>query len=99
MRAVAEGSSFLSPKVAAVVLDHYVRAAPEGQGGRYETLSEREREIMQLLAEGHSSREIAERLGLRVPTVDTHRANIFKKLGVHSLAELILFAVRHGITS
>ena len=99
LRAISDGGSFLSPRVAAVVLEDYVSVAPAAQGGRYEKLSPREREVMQLLAEGHSSRMIAARLGLSVPTVDTHRANIFKKLGVHSLAELVLFAVRHGITS
>jgi DNA-binding NarL/FixJ family response regulator len=100
VRAVAAEGSFFSPPVASVMLDHYLNTSLEdGSDGRYDTLTDREREVVQLLAEGHSSKDIAARLTLRVATVDTHRANIFRKLKVHSLAELILYAVRRGLVS
>ena len=96
--AVASGKSFFSPAVAKVMLDDYVRhLAAKGVADRYESLSDREREIFQLIAEGHSNKEIAEILSLSPTTVETHRAHILQKLDVHNTAELVLYAVRRGI--
>jgi two-component system, NarL family, response regulator NreC len=98
--AVAAGKSFFSPAVARVMLDDYVRhLADKGIVDRYQSLSEREREIFQLIAEGHSNKEIAELLSVSPATVETHRARILQKLDVHNTAELVLYAVRRGVIS
>lgn len=98
--AVAAGKSFFSPAVAKVMLDDYVRhMAEKGIVDRFESLSEREREIFQLIAEGHTNKEVAELLSVSTATVETHRAHILQKLGVHNTAELVLCAVRRGIIS
>jgi two-component system, NarL family, response regulator NreC len=96
--AVAEGKSFFSPSAARVMLDDYVRRLSEkGTMDRFDTLSEREREVFQLIAEGHSNREIAGLLCVSPSTIETHRSHILEKLGVHSAAELVLYAVRKGV--
>ena len=96
--AVSAGKSFFSPAAAKVMLDDYLRhLAKKGIVDRYEALSEREREIFQLIAEGHSNKSIAELLSISVATVETHRAHILQKLDVHSTAELVLYAVRRGV--
>jgi DNA-binding NarL/FixJ family response regulator len=98
--AVSSGKSYFSPAVSTVMLDDYVRhLAEKGISDRYESLSEREREIFQLVAEGHSNKEIATLLSVSPTTVETHRAHILQKLGVHNTAELVLFAVRRGVVS
>jgi two-component system, NarL family, response regulator NreC len=97
---VSQGKSFLSPAVTKVMLDDYVRhLAERGVVDRYESLSEREREIFQLVAEGRSSKEIADLLFVSPNTVETHRAHIMEKLDVHSAVELVLYAVRKGLIS
>jgi two-component system, NarL family, response regulator NreC len=97
---VADGRSFFSPAVAKVMLDDYVRhLAGKGISDRYESLSEREREIFQLVAEGHSNKEIADLLSISSTTVETHRARILQKLDLHSTAEIVLYAVRRGVIS
>ena len=96
--AVAAGKSYFSPSVAKVMLDDYVRQmADKGLTDRYESLSEREREIFQLIAEGRTNKEIAELLSISPATVETHRAHILQKLDVHNTAELVLYAVRRGV--
>ncbi|HVZ23934.1 MAG TPA: response regulator transcription factor [Vicinamibacterales bacterium] len=96
--AVAGGKSFFSPPVARVLLDDYTRRLTEkGLTDRYDSLSEREREIFQLVAEGHSTKEIASMLSVSPTTVETHRAHIMQKLDVHNTAELVLYAVRRGV--
>jgi two-component system, NarL family, response regulator NreC len=98
--AVAAGKSFFSPVVAKVMLDDYVRhLADKGIADRFESLSQREREIFQLIAEGHSNKDIAELLSVSTATIETHRAHILQKLDVHNTAELVLYAVRHGVIS
>ena len=98
--AVAAGKSFFSPVVASVMLDDYVRHLSEkGVVDRYQLLSEREREVLQLVAEGRSNKETAELLCLSPATVETHRSNILQKLDIHNTAELVLFAVRRGVIS
>ena len=98
--AVAAGKSFFSPAVASVMLDDYVRRmAEKGIADRFDSLSEREREIFQLVAEGHSNKEIADLLSVSPATVETHRAHILQKLDVHNTAELVLYAVRRGLVA
>jgi DNA-binding NarL/FixJ family response regulator len=98
LRAVAQGKSFFSPSVAKIIADEYVRQlADRGVTDRYETLSEREREVLQLIAEGRSNKETAAQLHISPTTVETHRAHIMEKLDLHSTAEIVLFAVRRGI--
>jgi two-component system response regulator NreC len=97
---VAAGKSFFSPHVAKVMLDDYLRhLAEKGIVDRYDSLSEREREIFQLVAEGRSNKEVAELLSVSPATVETHRAHILQKLDVHNTAELVLYAVRRGVIS
>jgi two-component system, NarL family, response regulator NreC len=96
--AVAKGTSFFSPKIARVMLDDYVqKLAEKGVTDRYESLSEREREIFQLIAEGKANKEIAALLSISPSTVETHRARIMEKLDLHSAAEIVLYAVRRGV--
>jgi DNA-binding NarL/FixJ family response regulator len=98
--AVGSGKSFFSPAVAKVMLDDYVRhLSDKGIFDRFDTLSEREREIFQLIAEAHSNKEIADLLSVSPATVETHRAHILQKLDVHNTAELVLYAVRRGVIS
>jgi DNA-binding NarL/FixJ family response regulator len=99
IRIVAQGGRFLSPDIVGVVVDDYVHRlvpAPESAAAR---LSDREREVLQLMAEGHATAAIAERLHISRKTVETHRKSIMLKLELHSIAELTKFAVREGITS
>lgn len=100
VNAAAAGKSFFSPVVAKVMLDDYLRhLSQKGIVDRYQALSEREREVFQLIAEGHSSKEIADLLSVSPSTVDTHRTHILQKLDLHSTAELVLYAVRRGVIS
>ena len=98
--AVAAGKSYFSPMVAKVMLDDYVRhLANKGMTDRFDSLSEREREIFQLIAEGHSNKEMAELLSVSPATIETHRAHVLQKLDVHNTAEVVLYAVRRGVIS
>jgi two-component system, NarL family, response regulator NreC len=98
IRAVHEGKSFFSPTVSRLLLEDYVRQLGQmGEEDSYELLTTREREILQLLAEGKSNKEVASMLDLSLYTVETHRAHILQKLGLHSTADLILYSVRKGI--
>lgn len=97
---IAKGRSFFSPVVARVILDEHVRQqAEKGTSDRYDSLSEREREVFQLIAEGHSNKEIAELLCISPGTVETHRAHVMHKLNLHGRTEAVLYAVRRGIIS
>jgi DNA-binding NarL/FixJ family response regulator len=98
--AVVEGKSFFSPSVAAIMLDDYVKHLTEkGTTDRYSSLTEREREVFQLVAEGRTNKEVADLLCISVATAETHRAHILQKLDLHSTAELVLYAVRRGVIS
>ena len=98
--AVAHGMSYFSPAAAAVLLDEYRKSrAGRGATDRYELLSDREREVLQLMAEGHSNKSIAGILGVSPATVETHRAHVLEKLDLHSVAEVVLYAVRRGLIS
>lgn len=98
--AVAAGKSYFSPAVAELMCDDYARRAADASvTDGYDTLSEREREVFQLVAEGYTNKEVAELLSISPATVETHRARILDKLGVHNTAELVLYAVRRGVIS
>jgi DNA-binding NarL/FixJ family response regulator len=100
IRAVRSGKSFFSPVVGQVLLSDYMRRLQRtGAEDSYELLSPREREILQLVAEGKSSKDIANLLNLSVYTVETHRAKLMQKLELRGMPELILYAVRKGIIS
>jgi DNA-binding NarL/FixJ family response regulator len=99
VEAVAAGRAFFSPAIERLMLDDYVRRAGGGVSDRYETLSEREREIFQLIAEARSNKEVAALLDISPATVETHRARILQKLDIHNVAELVLYAVRRGVIS
>jgi DNA-binding NarL/FixJ family response regulator len=100
IRAVSEGKSFFSPAISRVLAEDYVRQLQrKGVEDSYELLTSREREILQLLAEGKSNKDMANLLNLSLYTVETHRANILEKLNLHTIPELILYAVRKGIIS
>jgi DNA-binding NarL/FixJ family response regulator len=100
VHAVAEGKSFFSPAVSKVLLDDYVRKLKRsGTEDPYDLLTPREREVLQLVAEGKSNKEVARLLNLSVYTVETHRSNIMEKLNLHGVPELILYTVRKGIIS
>jgi DNA-binding NarL/FixJ family response regulator len=96
VQAVADGQSFFSPAVARLIADDYARPRSEGFD-RYETLSHREREIFQLIAEAKTNKEIASLLGISPSTVETHRAKIIHKLDLHSATQIALYAVRRGV--
>lgn len=96
--AVSEGKSFFSPAIGKMLLEDYVRRVKEKEvEDSYDLLTPREREILQLLAEGKTNKDVANLLNLSLYTVETHRGNILAKLNLHSVPELILYAVRRGI--
>lgn len=97
IQAVHEGKAFLSQSVTQLVVDEFVKNLKNRDGGRQEAVSAREREVLQLLAEGKSNKEISGALNLSVKTVETHRANIMRKLGLRNIADLVLYAVRNHI--
>jgi two-component system, NarL family, response regulator NreC len=95
---VYAGKSFFSPSVSKVLLDDYVRKLRRsGTEDAYDLLTPREREILQLIAEGKSNKDVANLLNLSVYTVESHRSNLMEKLNLRGLPELILYAVRRGI--
>ncbi|MBN1671979.1 MAG: response regulator transcription factor [Kiritimatiellae bacterium] len=99
VRAVMKDRIYLTPAVARTVVDEYRRGAGEEAKSAFAVLTEREREVLQLLAEGKSAKEIAGVLALSVKTVGTHREHIMEKLNLRSLAELTKYAIREGLTS
>ena len=98
LRAVAAGKPFFSPSVTGVLIEDYVRQLQaRGLTDSYHLLTDREREVLQLLAEGRSNKEVAALLEVGLSTVETHRGNLMQKLGLHSTAEIVLYAVRKRI--
>jgi DNA-binding NarL/FixJ family response regulator len=98
VRAVATGRSFFSPEIAHTLAEDYVRALQQkGLQDSYDLLTEREREILQLLAEGKSNKEAAAVLNVSPYTVETHRTHLMQKLNLHNTAEIVLYAVRKKI--
>jgi two-component system response regulator NreC len=97
---VQRGMAFFSPAVAGIFQDGFARLKDaRDTNDRFELLTDRERQVYQLLAEGNSNKEIANRLGLSLHTVETHRWRIMEKLDLHSTAELVLSAVRRGMVT
>jgi DNA-binding NarL/FixJ family response regulator len=98
VRAVAAGRPFFSPAVSALLLEDYMRHLQQrGLEDSYHLLTDREKEVLQLLAEGRSNKEVAAMLNLGLSTVETHRANLMQKLGLHNTAEIVLYAVRKRV--
>ena len=98
VRAVASGKPFFSPAVTAVLIEDYMHMLQKrGLTDSYDLLTDREREVLQLLAEGRSNKEVATLLDLGLSTVETHRANLMQKLNLHNTAEIVLYAVRKGM--
>ncbi len=100
VKAVSQGKSFFSPAISQMLLEDYMRQIRDRDvEDTYELLTPREREILQMIAEGNSNKDIANRLNLSLYTVETHRGNMMEKLGLHTVPELILYAVRKGVIS
>lgn len=99
IRAVHRGDGFLSPEIAALVVGSYVERRFPTDRSAWSLLAPREREVLQLVAEGLSSKEVARRLEIALSTVETHRKNIMEKLDLHSVADLTRYAVREGIVA
>lgn len=98
VRAVRDGGVHLGAAVGEQVIRDYVDAARGDAGGAFALLSGREREVLQLLAEGLATKEVADRLALSVKTVESHRKSLMDKLDIHSIAELTKYAIREGLT-
>lgn len=105
LRAVARGESYLSPAISKHVIDGYVQrtnqAAAESSSATQPViqLSPRQEEILKLIADGHTTKEIAQHLGIKVKTVDTHRTSLMKDLDIHDIASLVRYAIRIGLVS
>ena len=100
VKAVSDGKAFFSPAISKMLVEDYIRQMQERKvEDSYELLTTREREVLQLLAEGKNNKEVASILNLSLYTIETHRANILQKLNLHSSAELVLYAIRKGVIS
>lgn len=97
VRSVVKGEGYLSPGITGSVLGALIGQGPEAKSGVFSSLSSREREILQMLAEGKTSRSVAAQLNISIKTVDTHKANIMHKLGLNSVADLVRYAIREGV--
>jgi DNA-binding NarL/FixJ family response regulator len=98
--AVHAGKAFFSPPISKMLVEDYMRQLQQrGADDSYELLTSREREVLQLLAEGKSNKDVATMLNLSLHTVETHRSNILQKLNLHGTPELILYAIRKGVIS
>ena len=96
IRSVHQGKAYFSPSISKIVLNDYLRKESRGEGPSTELLSNREREILQLLAEGYSNKEIAVILNLSVKTVSNHRNRIMQKLDIHDITSLVKYALKQG---
>ena len=99
IRTVQSGHRYLSPVIADVVIHEYLSQVDEPSSSLSSELTPREREVLQLLAEGHSTKDIADALHVSRKTIETHRAQIMEKLDLHSIAELTKYAIREGLTA
>jgi two-component system, NarL family, response regulator NreC len=97
IRYVLEGERYLSPPISGRVIESYIQRIQESSMDSYETLSDREREVFTLAAEGHSNPEIAQMLSISPRTVETHRSNVMRKLGLRTQTDLIRYAIQRGI--
>ncbi|MEI6211459.1 MAG: response regulator transcription factor [bacterium] len=100
IREVMKGKKYLSPEIARGVVDAFVEmSSSRSANPAFVVLTDREREALQLITEGKSTKEVADALGVSVKTIETHRHNIMEKLNLHSVAELTKYAIREGLTS
>jgi two-component system response regulator NreC len=100
LRTISQGRPYFSPTISAMLLSDYKRHLQQrGQEDSYRLLTDREKEVLQLLAEGRTNKEVASILEVGVSTVETHRANLMQKLGLHNTAEIVLYAVRKSLVS
>jgi DNA-binding NarL/FixJ family response regulator len=99
LRTVIAGRHYLSPDITGVVVDGYLKSNHDGGGVAPAVLTAREREVLQLIAEGHSVKHIAANLHISVKTVETHRSHIMNKLDLHNIADLTKYAIREGLTT
>jgi len=99
IKTVMKNQTYLSPCISGVVVEHFVRNKPKSKATVFSRLTDREREVLQLMAEGKTSKEMASQLNLSVKTVESHRMNIMDKLNIHTVAELTKYAIREGLTS
>ena len=99
VRAASVGKSYLSPEIAGLVVERSTSAHAVGEITAFSSLGAREREVLQLVAEGKTSGETAKQMHISIKTVETHRRNIVQKLGLHGTAELTKYAIREGLTS
>jgi DNA-binding NarL/FixJ family response regulator len=97
LRAVASGKNYLSPEVTGAVMKLWEDSASSAGSAPPDVLGKREKEVLQLIAEGHRSPAIAEKMGITLATVEAHRRNVLRKLQLHSAADLTRYALRHGI--
>jgi DNA-binding NarL/FixJ family response regulator len=99
IRTVVDEKIYLSPSISGVVVEDYVHRLSKADFTSNDILSDREREVLQLMAEGNSTKQIAVKLHISVKTVETHRRQIMKKLDIHTIADLTKYAIRKGLTS
>jgi DNA-binding NarL/FixJ family response regulator len=99
IRTIMKGKIYLSPGIAGVVIEDYIRKGTKKDSSVFSLLSDREREVLQLMAEGRTTKEVAAHLNVSIKTVETHRTNIMTKLDIHSIAELTKYAIREGLTT
>jgi DNA-binding NarL/FixJ family response regulator len=99
IKTVLKNQTYLSPCISGVVVDHFVRSSSKSEPSAFSHLTDREREVLQLMAEGKSSKVIANQLNLSIKTIETHRMKIMEKLNIHTVAELTKYAIREGLTS
>lgn len=97
IRAIASGGFYLHPSIAGEVVEDSLRDEPLGEESSYDSLPDRERQVLKLIAEGHTYKEIGKLLGISTKTVTAHQGNISQKLGLHNKASLIKFAIQNGI--
>ena len=99
IEAVHDGKTYLSPSIANVVVKNLVHQDHSSESSAFEVLTDREREVLQLLAEGESTKEVAYKLDVSVKTIESHRYNIMHKLEIRNFADLVKYAVRQGLTT
>lgn len=98
IRTVKEGQAYLSPEISSIVIERMRRSGPADATDSLNLLTDREREVLQLIAEGHTNQEIADKLVVAASTVAVHRSNLMRKLDLHNTADLVKYAIQKGIT-
>lgn len=99
VRAVMANQTYLSPRIANIIVDRYVKKSFTTDSSAFSILTQREREVLQLLSEGMSTKEMAFHLTVSVKTIETHRRNIMDKLDIHNITDLVKYAIREGLTT